>query len=239
MKLIIPLAADATDFKTFKPFVMVQNQPLISLIMRQHDISYYSSITFIIRKDQEQRYQITKQLHQFFSFSFEIKQIDYKTNGAPCTILKAMESEITHDEPILVELADVLRDLTPLYAQLGNTPQLTHIVPVQSHTYFKNRLWGYVELKGGSEDVAVLNEKITPSKPGIATMGLYHFARGQDFVRAARNMMQNKSFLYKNNYFVGPVYNELIKSGHDVQMCEVNIKALLGNPEDVIKLDSF
>ena len=45
-----------------------------------------------------------------------------------------------------------------------------------------------------------------------ATVGIYNFARGRDFVRAADAMMA-KEIRVNNEFYVAPVYNELIAEG--------------------------
>ena len=45
-----------------------------------------------------------------------------------------------------------------------------------------------------------------------ATVGIYNFRRGRDFVRAADRMIA-KNLRVNNEFYVAPVYNELIARG--------------------------
>jgi hypothetical protein len=69
-----------------------------------------------------------------------------------------------------------------------------------------------------------------------ATVGVYNFAKGKDFVTAAKAMIAaNKHF--NNEFYIAPVFNELIASGKRVGA--VNIGTVkeammgLGTPEDL------
>ena len=73
-------------------------------------------------------------------------------------------------------------------------------------------------------------ERISP----LATVGLYYFRRGRDFVAAARRMIANEA-RPDHEFFVCPVYNELIADGQTVVAYPVaaDTKIELGTPEDL------
>ena len=48
-----------------------------------------------------------------------------------------------------------------------------------------------------------------------ATVGIYNFQRGSDFVKAADQMIA-KNLRVNNEFYVAPAYNELIKEKHKV-----------------------
>ena len=72
-----------------------------------------------------------------------------------------------------------------------------------------------------------------------ATVGIYNFKRGSDFVKSARQMISN-NLRVNNEFYVAPVYNELVSSGAKVRVYNVGKENLgmygLGIPSD---LESF
>src|SRR5262249_52806195 len=48
-----------------------------------------------------------------------------------------------------------------------------------------------------------------------ATVGIYNFARGADYVRAADSMIR-RDLRVNGEFYVAPVYNELIESGAEI-----------------------
>jgi hypothetical protein len=48
-----------------------------------------------------------------------------------------------------------------------------------------------------------------------ATVGIYNFAKGRDFVRAA-DLMIKRNLRVKGEFYVAPCYNQLIEEGENV-----------------------
>ena len=71
-----------------------------------------------------------------------------------------------------------------------------------------------------------------------ATVGLYYFKHGHDFVNAA-DIMINKNVMVANEFYVCPVYNELIAYGKKVFAYMVDEMWSLGTPEDVARFEKF
>ncbi|CAN5234492.1 glycosyltransferase family 2 protein [soil metagenome] len=233
MNLIIPLAGRDPRFTTFKPFIPFHGKPLIYHVVAQHQLQHGDKLIFILLQEHETQYNASKKLIELFGKEIIIRILENETQGAPSSILLGARDLIDNDEPILIELADVLRDLQPFYEDIKNVSNsIAGIIPVQENMNIVDRPWGYVYIdKQGN--VAELKEKQFITKPERATMGLYYFSKGHDFVKAAKLMIEKNSFIYKNNYFVGPVYNELISEGKNVMTYHVKIHQIL-DPTNLI-----
>ena len=68
-----------------------------------------------------------------------------------------------------------------------------------------------------------------------ATVGIYHFASGNAFVRGAHEMIR-KDIRVNGEFYVAPVYNELIKKGARIALWDIKRSAMhgLGTPDDLI-----
>ena len=90
--------------------------------------------------------------------------------------------------------------------------------------------WSYVRTE--DDRVVAVAEKQPISRN--ATAGLYYFRRGGDFVQAAERMLL-KNASRGGEFYVAPVYNELILMGRRIAMYPIAPAHMhgLGTPEEV------
>lgn len=232
MNILIPLAGRDPRYTTFKPFMPFRGKPLIQHVVEQHEITPKDNLIFITLKEFEEKYNISKTLQDMFGKRIIIRVLSKETQGAPCSILEATLDIIDSDESLLIELADVLRDLSRFYKEIRNVSKdIAGIIPVEAHRTIADRPWGYAQTTADGIFQKLI-EKVYVQKPDNATMGLYFFSKGKEFVQSTKQMIEKKSFVYNNNYFVGPVYNELVQNGKKIVLSHVRIKHILGSPED-------
>ena len=65
-----------------------------------------------------------------------------------------------------------------------------------------------------------------------ATVGIYHFKKGIDWVKYAEQMIE-KNIRTNNEFYVCPVYNEAIKSGLKIKASLVDEMWGMGTPEEL------
>ena len=84
--------------------------------------------------------------------------------------------------------------------------------------------------------VTDVQEKVVISDE--ATVGIYNFAKGLDFVKYAKQMI-DKEIRVNGEYYVAPVYNEMIKDGKKITSYNIgsenNGMYGLGIPDDLNK----
>ena len=94
-----------------------------------------------------------------------------------------------------------------------------------------NPKWSYAKYddEGLVTEVA---EKIVISDQ--ATVGIYYYRHGKDFVRYAEQMLR-KNIRINNEFYVCPVYNEFIADGKRIYFYEISKNQMhgLGTPEDL------
>jgi dTDP-glucose pyrophosphorylase len=68
----------------------------------------------------------------------------------------------------------------------------------------------------------------------LATVGIYYFRRSAEFVRAARQMIE-KNIRVNGEFYVCPVFNEMIEAGLKILVHEIDSSQMhgLGTPEDL------
>jgi dTDP-glucose pyrophosphorylase len=76
--------------------------------------------------------------------------------------------------------------------------------------------------------------EVAEKKPisNIATCGIYWYRHGSDFVSCAKQMIE-KDIRVNNEFYIAPVYNELINSGKTLIPFYVNKMWGIGTPEDL------
>jgi dTDP-glucose pyrophosphorylase len=89
--------------------------------------------------------------------------------------------------------------------------------------------WSFAKL-GDDGFVTEVAEKKPISD--IATVGVYYWQRGSDYVKYAEQMIE-KNIRVNNEFYVCPVFNEAIEDGQKVITVDVNKMWGIGTPEDL------
>ena len=93
--------------------------------------------------------------------------------------------------------------------------------------------WSFVGLNGQRLVTRVVEKEVISNE---ATVGIYNFRRGSDFVRAAEQMIA-RNLRVNNEFYVAPVYNELIEEGARIAIYNVGREGAgmygLGIPGDL------
>ena len=95
--------------------------------------------------------------------------------------------------------------------------------------------WSFAEL-----DVNGYVKRVAEKEPisDIATVGLYYWTKGSDYVKYAEQMIK-KNIRVNNEFYVAPVYNEAVNNGKKIKTFDIKKMWGIGTPEDLkIFLDS-
>jgi len=92
--------------------------------------------------------------------------------------------------------------------------------------------WSYCRLASDGRVAEVVEKQVVSNH---ATVGIYNFRRGRDFIRAADQMIAS-NLRVNGEFYVAPVYNELIKEGLSIVVAATGRERDgmygLGVPED-------
>lgn len=160
----------------------------------------------------------------------EFIALDDITEGAACTVLKAQEF-IDNEDPLMIANSDQYVDceIDKFLGALSENPHL-HGLVMTFHS--EDPKWSYCEIDKFNS-IRRIAEKEVISKE--ATVGIYAFKRGADFVRSAEKMIHQNEQV-KGEYYVAPAYNRMIEAGKKISpypIGEENEKMFgLGTPED-------
>jgi dTDP-glucose pyrophosphorylase len=212
LNILIPLGAqsmlfDAPEYPFPKPLAEIHGKPMIQRVIDNlSTINQPKRFIFILRDEDCSRYHLDSTVRLLAGEDSIIIRMQHATRGAACSALLAVD-HIGNDQPLLIVNGDQVfdTDLDTMLAQFG-----THGSDAGCFTFESvHPRWSYVRLEG-SHTIIETAEKHPISRHAIA--GLYYFARGADFVTAAK-LSISKDASIDGVYYVAPVLNELILLG--------------------------
>jgi HAD superfamily hydrolase (TIGR01509 family) len=228
MNVIIPMAGAGSRFEkagyTFpKPLIEVNGKPMIQVVVENLNIDAH--YIFLVQKQHYEKYNL-KQLLNLISPGCDIIQLDGITEGAACTTLLAKEL-INTDEPLLIANSDQYVEWNSNECLYGFTAdEIDGGIVTFKSTHPK---WSYARL-GEDGFVAEVAEKNPISND--ATVGIYYWKHGKDYVKYAESMIE-KNIRVNNEFYVCPVFNQAIEDGKKIKIKEIDRMWGIGTPEDL------
>lgn len=206
--IAVPMAGHGSRFSEAgyldpKPLINVFGQPMIKLVIDNLTPRRPHRFVFICQSDHIQRYQLADKLDAWAP-GCAVVAIDGVTEGAACTVLAARE--FIGDGPLMIANSDQYVEISIDDYLLFHTDDVDGLIMTMTADDPK---WSYAGL-GPEKTVTRVVEKEVISDQ--ATVGIYNFARGSDFVRGAEQMIA-KDKRVNGEFYVAPVYNELIEAG--------------------------
>jgi len=230
MKILIPMAGEGSRFSkegyTFpKPLVDVNGKPMIQKVVENLDFD--CEYVFLVRQEHIEKYSgLLDTLDRITNGNFCFVSVDKLTQGAACTALLA-EQFINCEEDLLIANSDQFVEYEP-----NNFLTLKNLTNVDSMVFTFNAVhpkWSFVKTNSRGFVTEVAEKKPISN---IATCGIYWYRHGSDFVKYAKQMIE-KDIRVKNEFYIAPVYNELIQDGKSLIPFYVHKMWGLGTPEDL------
>ena len=228
MNVLIPMAGAGSRFAqagyTFpKPLIEVNGKPMIQVVVENLNIDAH--YIFLVQKDHYEKYNL-KQLLNLIAPDCDIVIVDGMTEGAACTTLLA-EHLIDSDKPLLMANSDqyVEWDSNEALYEFSASNADGGILSFKA-THPK---WSFAKT-GEDGFVSEVAEKNPISDN--ATVGIYYWKHGSDYVKYA-NQMIGKNVRTNNEFYVCPVFNEAIQDGKKVRLKMIDKMWGIGTPEDL------
>lgn len=229
LNIVIPMAGRGSRFASAgysmpKPLIDVHGHPMIEYVTKNVSPHCDHRFIYICQKEHVERYNLINVLTSM-SPGCIIIPVDAVTEGAACTVLLA-EKYIDNENPLMIANSDqfVDTDINQYLGAIGDNDGLIMTMPANDPK------WSYIAYdKGGF--VTLVKEKEVISNE--ATVGIYNYKSGRDFVKYAHQMIK-KNIRVNGEYYVAPVYNEMIEDGKKIVFCNVGSKMHgLGIPDDL------
>ena len=233
LNIVIPMAGRGSRFQDAgyafpKPLIDVNGKTMIEVVVNNLRPSVPHKFIFICQKEHYDTYDLYNILKNATRDKFEIVKIDGITEGAACTVLTAAQY-IDNDNDLVIANSDqyIQTDFND-FVQKARASKKDGVIMTFKASHPK---WSYARIDTKDQVIEVAEKRVISDK---ATVGIYYFKRGSDFVRAAQDMI-HKRIVHNNEYYVCPVYNELILKDQKIGVHDITASEMhgLGTPEDL------
>lgn len=235
INIVIPMAGLGSRFAIAgyekpKPFIDVLGKPMIERVMENVLLPNARFILIGRKEHLEQELLLIEQIKFSYPDTIFIG-LDKLTEGTACTVLFAKEY-INNENPLLIANSDQLVDidLNLFYQDCINRNLDGSILTFKDME--RNPKWSFVKT---SENGIALSVKEKEAISSDATVGIYLFSKGKDFVNAAVQMIIENERV-NNEFYTCPTYNYAISLGKKIGIFEIPCSLMhgLGTPSDLL-----
>ncbi|MBR6164269.1 glycosyltransferase family 2 protein [bacterium] len=233
INLVIPMAGAGSRFlkagyKKPKPFIDVLGKPMICHVLDNLKTDNAKFILLARSEHYNSEEETVNYIKQNYNAEFVL--IDKLTEGAACTVLYAHRL-INNDEPLLIANSDQIVDMN--ISDYINDSETRNLDGSVLCFYATDTKWSYAKLDDNGF-ITMIREKEVISEN--ATVGIYYFRKGRDFVENAIDMIVRNERV-NNEFYVAPVYNYAIEKGRKFGIYSIDKNQMhgTGTPEDLDK----
>ncbi len=239
LNIVIPMAGRGSRFQeagyTFpKPLIDVNGKTMIEVVIDNLRPTCDYRFTFICQREHYEKYDLYHILQNATKNKFEVVQINGITEGAACTVLTAAQY-IDNDDDLFIANSDQFIDIKiDDFIEAGRKDKKDGLIMIFKASHPK---WSYARVDESGKVMEVAEKKLISDK---ATVGIYYFSKGSDFVRGAKQMIE-QNIRTNNEFYVCPVYNELILEDKNIYIYDIPAEKMhgMGTPEDLNAFSEF
>jgi HAD superfamily hydrolase (TIGR01509 family) len=228
LNVLIPMAGAGSRFAqkgyTFpKPLIEVEGKPMIEVVVNNLNIEAH--YIFLVQKSHYETYNL-KYLLNLIAPGCDIVQVDGITEGAACSTLLAKDY-INNDNPLVIANSDQYVEWNSnecMYAFSADAID-AGILTFEAH----HPKWSYARVGDDGFVSEVAEKKVISDN---ATVGIYYWKKGSDYVKYAEQMIA-KDIRVNNEFYVCPVFNEAIQDSKKVRIKKIDRMWGIGTPEDL------
>lgn len=234
IQIVIPMAGRGSRFAKAgyempKPLIDVHGHYMIEYVIQNIRPKQEYRFIFLCLEEHLEKYSLEDSLKKIEP-SCIVVPVDHVTEGAACTVLLA-EKYINSRDELMIANADqyVDVDINDYLKKLGDDDGLIMTMTADDPK------WSFVALDGVGYVTDVREKEVISSE---ATVGIYNYKHGSDFVKYAHQMI-DQNIRINGEFYVAPVYNGMISAGKKISFYNVGSEGNgmygLGIPEDLNK----
>jgi NDP-sugar pyrophosphorylase family protein len=233
VNVVIPMAGMGSRFvqdgyKKPKPFIDVAGKPMIVRVLENLKIENANYFLIARKEHLVAEIEMVKAIEENYNVTFI--PIDKLTEGTACTVLYA-RNYINNNSPLLIANSDQIVDIN-INDYLNDAVDRGLDGSILSFIDEEmNPKWSFAKTDTDGL-VTEVREKIVISN--TATVGIYYFTKGLDFVNGAIDMIIENDRV-NNEFYTCPVYNYLIKEKKNIGVYNINFSQMhgIGTPNDL------
>lgn len=233
INIVIPMAGMGSRFakaryEKTKPFIDVDGKPMIVRVLENLTYPDARYILIARKEHMDKEKDLVTQIEKEFNAIFI--PIDKLTEGTVCTVLYTRKY-INNNNPLLIANSDQIVDMNiadfidDCKKRNLDGSILTFIDEC------KDPKWSFAKL-GMNNLVTEVKEKVAISE--FATVGIYLYSKGKDFVNSSIDMIIENDRV-NNEFYTCPTYNYAIKEGLSIGIYNIALEQMhgIGTPEDL------
>ncbi len=229
LNIVIPMAGRGSRFAEAgyempKPLIDVHGKYMIEYVIKNLKPRIKHRYIFICQKEHLEKYDLERTVTQAAP-GCVIIPIEHITEGAACTVLLA-ENYIDNENQLMIANSDqyVDIDINDYLNQMGDKDGFIMTMKAD------HPKWSYIKYNDLGLVTMVREKEVISDQ---ATVGIYNYRQGKDFVRYAHEMI-HKEIRVNNEFYVAPVYNEMIEAGMKIGYQDIGENMYgLGVPKDL------
>ncbi len=233
LDIIIPMAGRGSRFanvgyKLPKPLIDVAGRPMIARVIENLRPQVPHRFIFLVLDEHLKKFDLASQLKSWAGPQTICVTVDQLTEGAACTVLLAQEYLSSGNDLMIANSDQLIEDNISDYVNFSRVGDLSGTIMVFEDNDPK---WSFARLNEKGNVVEVAEKKLISN---LATVGIYYFRKGNDFIAAAKEMVR-KDIRVNNEFYVCPVYNEMINLNQRITTWKIEKQTMhgIGTPEDL------
>ena len=233
LNIVIPMAGRGSRFQEAgyafpKPLIDIRGKTMIEVVINNLKPKTEHKFIFVCQKEHYEKYDLHNILKNATNNNFEVVLINGITAGAACTVLCAKKYIDSNDELLIANSDQFIDfDINDFLKKARNKNTDGLIMTFEA----SHPKWSYARIDKNGLVLEVAEKKVISNK---ATVGIYYFKKGSDFIKGVESMIK-KNITHNNEFYVCPVYNEIILSKKTIMTSDIDQQKMhgLGTPEDL------
>lgn len=205
--IVVPMAGKGSRFASAgytlpKPLIEFHGHSMIEYVIKNIQPKEEHRFIFLCLQEHLNKFNLKAKL-ETAAPGCEIIPVKYVTEGAACTVLLA-EKHINNDNPLMIANSDQFIDIdinTYLKYQVNSDGLIMTMSAEDSK-------WSYIKYDACHFVTEVREKQVISNE---ATVGIYNFRKGSDYVKYAKKMIE-MNLRENGEFYVAPVYNLMIQA---------------------------
>lgn len=231
--IVVPMAGYGSRFSKAgyrdpKPLIDVFKKTMIEQVIDNLKPKSPFKFIFICQKTHFTEYGLADIFEKSLGSDWDCHLLEGVTEGAACTVLTARKLIPENAEMIIANSDQIVdRSMEEFISSAREHSADGYIMTFPAN----ETKWSYARLDEAGLCVEVAEKKVISEH---ATVGIYYFASAGQFFRAADSMIK-KDIRVNGEFYVAPVYNEMVLNGLRIKIWEIRANEMngIGTPEDL------
>lgn len=211
-----------------KPLIDIKGKPMIQLVIENLTPKFKHKFILIPKKEHYDKFSLHQTFTNAAKGNFISLPIINPTQGALCSVLNAIDYIYNGQELIIANADQIIDCDINKFIDFARKTKADGVIMTFNSQHPR---WSYARVDKKGRVLEVAEKRVISDQ---ATVGIYYFKKGSDFVKAACSMIE-KNIRFNNDFYVCPTYNEMILDGKSIINWEIKQSQMhgLGTPEDL------